>query len=72
MYIKLLRKIKKDAKKEFTINSITRENGIVTGMSYSYNSDCYKGLFMFGDTEKDVERKAWHIYYQNNRHRYIK
>ncbi len=46
--------------------SITTTNGTVTGMSYGYDYDEYRGLFKFGNTESDVKEKAARIYLNAN------
>jgi hypothetical protein len=66
MKVKLLKKLRRIAKSEITILSITTTDGITTGMSYGYDLDCYKGLFSMGDTEGDVINKVFRIYLCNN------
>lgn len=66
MKVKLLRRLRQKAMSEVTIYSITKTNGEVTGMRYGYHSDCYEGVFSFGDTEDDVMKKVVKIYFENN------
>ena len=62
MKVKLLKKLRRIGRNQITIYSITKEDNIVVGMSIGYNSDDYKGLFVFGDTEEEVYKKAEKIY----------
>jgi hypothetical protein len=66
MKVKLLKRIRQQAANEVTVYSITKTNGVVTGMRYGMNSDAYRGLFSYGNTEQDVMRKALQIYFKNN------
>jgi len=66
MKAKLLRRLRRYAREEVTIYSITKSEGIVTGMHYGYNSAPYRDLFQLGDTEEDVMRKAFYIYIKEN------
>lgn len=65
MKTKLLKKLRRRGRNQIFIYSITKTNGTVTGMGYSYDDDEYSGLFNYGDTEKDVYRKAEKIYIEN-------
>lgn len=66
MKVKLLKRLRQKARSEVTIYSITRTDGITTGMSYGHSSSCYRGLFSFGDTEEDIMQKVFRIYMANN------
>lgn len=66
MKTKLLRQLRIIGENQILILSITRTNGIITGMKYRYNDDSYRGLFYFGDTIEDVKRRAYEIYLRNN------
>lgn len=64
MRARLLRKIRRQAHRELTISSITRNGqGIITGMSYRYDDPIYRNVFSFGNTEQEVITKVEHIYY---------
>jgi len=52
MNAKLLKRLRLRGRNQITINSITRTNGTITGMSIGLNEDAYRGLFDFGDTEE--------------------
>lgn len=65
MKVKLLKKLRKRGRKEITINSVTKTDNVVTGMSIGFDEDEYSGLFSFGDTEEDVLKKAEKIYLTN-------
>jgi hypothetical protein len=62
MKSKLLKKLRNIGRGMVNIISITKENGVITGMSYSYDYNEYKGLFELGDTEENVKEKAARIY----------
>lgn len=62
MKTKLLKKLRAEGRDMITVYSITMRGRVVTGMSYGYNSDDYKHLFSFGDSEEDVRNKAARIY----------
>ena len=64
MKVKLLKRLRRRARNLVHIHSVTRTNGVITGMSYGFTGDEYRGLFGFGDTEEDVMKKAEHIYIQ--------
>lgn len=66
MKAKLLIKLRNLGREKINITSITKTNGVVTGMSYGYDYDEYKGLFELGDTEEDVKEKAARIYIKTN------
>lgn len=66
MKVKLLKKLRLIGRNQIWIMSVTKSDGYVTGMSYSYSDDVYKGLFSWGDTKNDVEIKACNIYLQQN------
>ena len=56
MKTKLLKKLRAIGREQITIYSVTTTTSLrgeyITGMSYGYNDDAYKGLFTFGDTEE--------------------
>ena len=70
MKIKLLKKLREIGRSQGNIYSVTRtttyRGEFVTGMSYGYNNDVYKGLFDFGDSEDEVRDKAMKIYFREN------
>ena len=70
MKIKLLKKLREIGRSQVNIYSVTRtttyRGEFVTGMSYGYNNDVYKGLFDFGDSEDEVRDKAMKIYFREN------
>lgn len=70
MKAKLLKKLRAEGRCQITILSITTtttwRGEIVSGMSYSYNDDDYRGLFCIGDTADEVRDKAMKIYFQKN------
>lgn len=55
---------------QIAIHSVTTTTTLrgefITGMSYGYSNDAYRGLFSFGDTEEDVRDKAMRIYMHQN------
>lgn len=66
MKAKLLIKLRNIGREMINITSITKENGVITGMSYGYDYNEYKGLFELGDTEEDVKEKSARIYIKTN------
>lgn len=66
MKVKLLKKLRRIGRDEVDILSITKTNGIVIGMRYSYNSNEYSGIFSYGDTSQQVIEKACRIYLKTN------
>ena len=66
MKAKLLKKIRNKGRNIINILSVTTQTTwrgeTVTGMSYSYPSDEYKGLFTFDDTKEEVIQRAMNIY----------
>ncbi len=66
MKAKLLKELRYIGREQVHILSITRENGISVGMSYSFNDECYSDLFYMGDTEDDVKERAMKIYFENH------
>ena len=62
MKYKLLKKLRRRGRNQITIHSITRTDDCITGMSYGFDEDEYRGLFDFGDTEEEVKNKAARIY----------
>lgn len=76
MKVKLLKKIRRALRDKITIYSTTTSTdwrgSCVTGMSYGYSDDCYKGLFSFGDTKEIVLRKVEIIGWEKLRDYYRK
>lgn len=70
MKTKLLKKLRTIGRNQINIYSVTRtltfRGECITGMSYGYNNDAYKGLFNFGDSEQVVRDKAMNIYFREN------
>lgn len=62
MKTKLLRRLRREGWNKITVYSITTKRGMVTGMSYGYTGEEYRGIFSLGDTEEDVHYKAMMIY----------
>ena len=65
MKVKLLKKLRRRGRNQVHIHSVTKTDGIVTGMSVGYDEDKYGGLFEFGDTKEDVKKKAERIYIED-------
>lgn len=65
MKVKLLKKLRNRGRNSVNIISVTKTGNTITGMSYGYDSDDYKGLFSLGNTENDVKEKAARIYVKN-------
>ena len=67
MKVKLLKRLRDQARREITIYSITKDrDGTITGMSYGLNDNKYLGLFSFGDTEDVVLKKVEKIFFETN------
>lgn len=70
MKTKLLKKLRAQGRCQITIYSVTTtttwRGEFITGMSYGYSDDAYRGLFSLGDTEEDVRDKAMRIYMRQN------
>ncbi len=66
MNVKLLKKLRKIGYSKVTIYSVTKTNGLTTGMKIGFDEDEYRGIFELGDTEADVKHKACKIYLQTN------
>ena len=62
MKVRLLKKLRRIGQDKVHIHSVTKTNGTVTGMSYGYSDDKYRGLFCFGVTEEHVKKQAERIY----------
>jgi hypothetical protein len=62
MKCRLLKKLRRRGRNQINVYSITRSDGVITGMSYGFDEDEYGGLFDFGDTIDDVKNKAARIY----------
>jgi len=66
MKARLLKKLRSIGRDMVAIYSVTKTNGVVTGMRIGYDDSIYSGLFEFGDTEVTVKEKACKIYLKNN------
>jgi len=66
MKTKLLIKLCQIGRNKIDVVSVTTTNGVVTGMSLSFNEKEYRHIWEFGDTELDVKEKASKIYLQTN------
>ena len=66
MKVKLLKRLRRLMDSELTVRSITKTNGTVTGMSYAFSKEFYRGIWDYGDTEEDVKKKVRQIYWDNN------
>lgn len=68
MKVKLLKRLRCEARSRVTIYSVTTEESwkgqFVTGMSYGYSMPQYAHLFSFGMTEEDVKKKALKIFFE--------
>ena len=62
MKVKLLKKLRKRGRDQISIRSVTKTNGVVTGMIIGFNEDKYGDLFYYGDTKEDVKKKVEQIY----------
>jgi len=62
MKTRLLKKLRKRGRSQIHIYSVTKTNGLTTGMSIGYDNNKYSHLFNIGDTERDVYKKAERIY----------
>lgn len=66
MKARLLKKIRLRGRSIIYIYSVSKTNGTVTGMGYSFTGDEYLDLFSYGDTEDEVREKAMEIYLSTN------
>lgn len=70
MKTKLLKMLRAQGRCQISIHSVTTTTSwrgeFVTGMSYGYSNDAYRGLFSLGDTEEEVRDKAMRIYMRQN------
>ena len=70
MKTKLLKKLRAQGRCQISIHSVTTtttwRGELVTGMSYGYSNNAYRGLFALGDTEEEVRDKAMRIYMREN------
>lgn len=68
MKVKLLKKLRAEARSRVTIYSVTREvswrGEFVTGMSIGYSKPQYAHIFSFDMTEEDVKKKAEKIFFE--------
>jgi hypothetical protein len=71
MKAKLLKRLRNTGRNVIDVLSITTTSSAfsgktITGMSYSYTGDEYRGLFSFGNTEQEVKEKACNIWLSQN------
>lgn len=68
MKVKLLKRLRCEARSRVTIYSVTTEESwrgkYVIGMSIGYSMPQYAHLFSFGMTEEDVKKKAQKIFFE--------
>ena len=68
MKVKLLKKLRREARSRVTIYSVTTEESwrgkYVTGMSIGYSLPQYAHIFSFDMTEEDVMKKAEKIFFE--------
>ena len=68
MKVKLLKKLRAEARSRVTIYSVTREKGwsgeFITGVVIGYSKPQYEHIFSFGMTEEDVKKKAEKIFFE--------
>lgn len=65
MKVKLLRKLRRKARNQISIHSITKEGSLITDMSIGYDNAKYANIFNLFDTEEDVMRTVEHIYIED-------
>lgn len=70
MKTRLLKKLRAQGRCQISIHSVTTtmtwRGVVITGMSYGYSDDAYRGLFALGDTGEEVRDKAMRIYMRQN------
>ena len=68
MKVKLLKKLRAEARSRVTIYSVTTEESwrgrYVTGMSIGYSKPQYAHIFSFGMTVEDVKKEAEKIFFE--------
>lgn len=68
MKVKLLKRLRAQARNRVTIYSVTTEETwsgkYVTGMSFGYSKPQYAHIFSFGMTEEDVKKEAEKIFFE--------
>lgn len=68
MKVKLLKKLRAEARSRVTIYSVTTEESwrgkYVTGMSIGYSKPQYAHIFSFGMTEEDAKKEAEKIFFE--------
>ena len=68
MKVKLLKRLRSEARSRVTIYSVTTEENwrgkFITGMSIGYSNPQYAHLFSFNMTEEDVKKKAQKIFFE--------
>ena len=61
MKVKLLKKLRGWSRNEVHVKSITKTNGFISGISYSYKHHDYSGLAGIMSVEK-IMKRVEHIY----------
>ena len=68
MKVKLLKRLREQARNRVTINSVTTEETLsgkyVTGMSYGYSKPQYAHILSFDMTEEDAKKKVEKIFFE--------
>ena len=62
MKVKLLKKLRRRGRDKITVISITRTNGSITGITYSYSDDDYKGFLKTCWSEEELLKKSERVY----------
>ena len=62
MKTKLLRRLRRRARSQVMITSVTTTGDTVTGMSYRYSNGIFTHVWGLGMTEEQFMRKIEHIY----------
>lgn len=71
MKAKLLKELRNTGRNEIEVLSMEITHSAfsgerITGMSYAFTDDKYRGLFSYGDTEEKVREKACNIWLSEN------
>jgi len=62
MKVKLLKRLRRDARNKIRVISTTTTNGVHSGSSYSYSDNDYSGL---RGTKEELLKQAEHIFIEN-------
>lgn len=62
MKTRLLKKLRRRGRNKIAVTSITRTNGSITGITYSYSDDDYKGFLNTCWSEEELLKKAEQVY----------